>query len=196
MRFLKIRGHREKPVLAFTGHSMVAALLILASVANNHPARSEERIDTIAYSGEWIASAHHVSLITPPDMCVAFNVRSNIGIRAYGGIVDIKIANEKWSLPASVDGAITVSIGEWNSAFAISQNDSTSVSIEIPQNVYPSMFEAMDKAKIMNIYFGNSRPFAVSLVGSTRATRAFQTCAGIKIRESYKNAEENPFQKN
>ncbi len=50
----------------------------------------------------------------------------------------------------------------------------------------------MDNSAIMTVTVGKAKPLAVSLVGSTRVTNAFRTCAGIN--SNAKTPGGNPFE--
>jgi hypothetical protein len=166
------------------------ALVATLSVATL--ARADEQLTPLAISGSWAALAHQSSIIAPPDVCVVFDVTSGVALHADAGGVQLRIVNKDWSLPAGVHGNIIVSIGVWKEVLAIDDNADDMVNAEVPQDVLEAMFAAMDKSTSMSVAVGNAKPLLVSLSGSTRATNAFRTCAGIKGNVATPGS--NPFQ--
>jgi hypothetical protein len=103
----------------------------------------------------------------------------------------IRESNESWSLPSGVSGEVLVTIGDWSNTFEIDDNTDTMVNAEAAPDVVSAMFAAMDKASAMTVTAGKAKPFSVSLTGSTKATNAFLTCAGIKSNAP--GGGDNPF---
>jgi hypothetical protein len=104
----------------------------------------------------------------------------------------VRVTNDSWTLPANVEGNIAISVGDWKAIFDIDDNTDTMVNAEVPAEVVVPMFAAMDKAGSMSITVGKAKPFPVSLSGSTRATNALRTCAGIT--GNARTPGSNPFE--
>jgi hypothetical protein len=155
-------------------------------------AHSDEQMLPIAISGDWAAFAHHTSMIASADVCMVFNIRSGFALRADKDGMQLRIGNAKWSLPAGVEGNVTVNVGVWKTTLNIGGNTDVVVSAEVPYDIIAPMFAAMDNASTMSIEVGKAKPFLVSLSGSTMATNAFRTCAGI--RGNARTPGANPFQ--
>jgi hypothetical protein len=146
----------------------------------------------LAISGSWAALAHQSSIVAPPDVCVVFDVTSGVALHADIGGIQLRVANSDWSLPAGVAGTIVISVGNWSHSFLIDDNTDNMVNAEVPQDIIGPMFDAMDKSSGMSVVVGQAKPMLVSLSGSTRATNAFRTCAGIKGNVASPGS--NPFQ--
>ncbi len=86
-----------------------AAFVGLFSVS----AAADEQITPLAISGDWMAAAHRESITAAPDVCVAANMQSGFTFRASerDGI-EIRVTDKSWSLPANVQGGITVTVGD------------------------------------------------------------------------------------
>ena len=166
--------------------ALVATLSILSL------ARADEQLTPLAINGDWAALAHEPSVIAPPDVCLVVNAVSGVALRADANGIQLRVMNNKWSLPAGVTGAIVISVGGWSHSFEIDDNTDTMVNAEVPQDVIGPMFDAMDKSSSMSVEAGKAKPLPVSLSGSTRATNAFRTCAGIKGNVASPGS--NPFQ--
>jgi hypothetical protein len=168
--------------------AVLATVLCLLSAS----AYADEQIVPLAQSGDWAAVAHKESETAPPDVCIAANVADpHVVFRADSDGVQFRVSNESWSLPAGVTGNVVVTIGEWSNTFAIDQNTDTMVNAEAAQDVVSAVFAAMDKASAMTVTAGKAKPFSVALTGSTKATNAFLTCAGIKSNAP--GGGDNPF---
>jgi len=108
-----------------------AAVAIMVSVfvglATLGTARADEQMVPLTESGDWAAFAHHVSMTAPPDVCMAMTEQGLL-FRADTEGVELRMINKKWSLPADVHGAISVSVGAWKQTFEINYNTSNMVS--------------------------------------------------------------------
>ena len=135
------------------------------------PAWADERMTPLAVSGSWVAMAHQSGMTAAPDVCIAANPIQHVGLRADSDGVELRISDEKWSLPTDVQGSIVINIGSWNAKVDISANTGQTVAALIPNDVLHAMFSAMDKAAVMSVVVGNSEPRAVSLAGSSKATK-------------------------
>jgi hypothetical protein len=155
-------------------------------------ARADEQMMPLAISGEWAAMAHKPSMTQPPDVCVAMNPKTGVAFWSDGDSVQIRVLNEAWSLPASVKGQIMVAVGNVKLSFDINDNTNKMVDANMESAEYQPLFGAMDSASSMMVTVGKAAPIAVSLLGSSKATNAFKTCAGIKGGSS--KGGENPFQ--
>jgi hypothetical protein len=170
-----------------------AAALCLATLATGAGVSyADEEMVPLAISGEWVAAAHHPSQIAPPDVCMAFDIKSAVAFRASDDGTEFRVSDNKWSLPPRAEGDILISIGTLSTVLHIDWNDATMVSAPVAFPALIPMFDAMDKAPSMSVTVGKAKPLLVSLVGSTRATNAFRTCAGINSNAASPGS--NPFE--
>lgn len=157
-------------------------------------ARADEELRIIAQSGSWIARAHTKSMLEAPDMCAAYNStpggESLIFMSDKDGL-EVRYSNSKWSLPSGVSGSIMLTIDSFTASYGILRNNSEIVSARVPPGDVLPIFKAMDDASAMYVVVGNSGPRVVSLSGSTKATNAFRTCAGIQSNAASPGS--NPF---
>jgi len=173
------------------GLKLAAVMAVSLGCSAVVAAWADEQLRPLAASGAWVAMAHQSSMTAAPDVCMAVNTNANVGLRADSDGVEFRIADNKWSLPAHVSGSIAITIGTWNTNVEIDANTDQSVEAIMPEDVLLAMFVAMDKATTMSVVVGKSKSRIVSLVGSSKATNAFRTCAGI--HSSNEAAGENPF---
>ena len=152
---------------------------------------ADEELTPLAESGSWVAMAHRTSMTALPDVCLAVNPIQKLAFRADSDGIEFRIADAKWSLPPNVQGSIGITVGSWNATLDIAANTDSSVSALVPEDVLLAMFAAMDKATVMSVAVGKAKPRAVSLAGSSKATNAFRTCAGVHSNDA--TAGENPF---
>ncbi len=64
-------------------------------------------------------------------MCALANMQDHVFFRRGEEGLELRVINEKWSLPAEVSGAIDLSVGAFSKSFPIGANSSTSVSAPI-----------------------------------------------------------------
>lgn len=155
-------------------------------------ARADEEVVPLAEGGDWVALSHHASMTAGVDVCIVLNARNDIGFRADRDGMVLRVNNETWALPTSVQGDILLSVGQWKTTLNITFNSATMVDAVISRDVVLPMFGAMDNASVMSVTVGKAKPLSVSLVGSTRATNAFRTCVGIG--GNTKSLGANPFE--
>jgi hypothetical protein len=152
---------------------------------------ADERLVPLAQSGDWIAVSHKASITAPPDVCIAFNQRAGIAFRSDGNTFEFRVINDKWSLPASVEGSVVIVIGDWKLTLDISDNTDNSISADVEPAEVLTLLAAMDKASTMTVTAGKAKPIVASLTGSSKVANAFRTCAGIE--GSSGKGGENPF---
>jgi len=171
-------------------HRWLLSLPILVGLTSL--AQADEQMQVAAQSGNWAAMTHSPSETSAPDLCVAFNPISKVALRSDGTTTSIRIINESWSLPASVQGTIVVVAGSDTQSLDITSNSNDWVEADIdPPSVQP-LLDAMAKESAMMITVGKAKPLAVSLAGSTVVLNAFRTCANIG--GSAPGGGANPFQ--
>jgi hypothetical protein len=158
------------------------------------PAAADEQMKLLATSGRWVAAAHSTSMTAAPDVCVVVTTLptgEQFAIRADVASTEVRLIDEDWSLPAGVTGSLKIDVGAYHHEFNISGNTSAIVSAAAEKDELLLLFAATDKAGSMSVTAGSAKPLVVSLAGSTKATNAFRTCAGI--RSSGSGGGSNPF---
>ena len=171
-----------------------ATLAACSIAAFTLPAAADEQMRLLATSGRWIAVAHSPSMTATPDVCVVATTlptAEQFAIRADVASTEVRLFDEDWSLPAGLTGSLKIDVGAYHHEFNIDANTSTLVSTGVDHNELLLLFAAMDNAGSMSVTAGSAKPLVVSLAGSTKATNAFRTCAGI--RSSGSGGGSNPF---
>jgi hypothetical protein len=158
------------------------------------PAAADEQMRLLATSGRWIAAAHSPSMTAAPDVCVMVTTlptEERFLIRADVDSTEVRLIDEDWSLPAGLTGSLKIDVGAYHQEFNIGANTDTLVSTGVDHDELLRLFAAMDNAGSMSVTAGSAKPLVISLAGSTKATNAFRTCAGI--RSSGSGGGSNPF---
>jgi hypothetical protein len=171
-----------------------ATLAACAIAAFTLPAAADEQTTVLAESGRWVAAAHSPSMTAAPDLCVlatTLPTEQTFLIRADVSSTEVRLADEDWSLPAGLTGSLKIDVGAYHHEFNIDANTNTLVSTGVDHEELLLLFAAMDQAGSMSVTAGTAKPLVVSLAGSTKATNAFRTCAGI--RSSGSGGGSNPF---
>ena len=169
--------------------SRLAIGLLVALV---QPGFADEQMVPLAISGNWAALEHRDSLTAPPDVCLVINAPEGLAFRASLDGKEVRVVNSKWSLPSNVTGSIQIKVGSVLKSFDIGSNTDTMVGASVSDEDMIEVFNAMDQSQTLTLTAGKSKPQNVSLSGSSRATNAFRTCAGLNSND--KKAGENPFQ--
>lgn len=142
-------------------------------------AAADEQMRLLTQSGAWVTMAHSETMLSHPDMCLTMNTQNSVAFRAAEEGVELRVMNENWTLPMHVSGDIHVAVGKISRDVHITSNTDSMVSGSIDSNDVEPLFGEMDKQATMTLIVGKSKPLIVSLSGSTVATNAFRTCAGI-----------------
>jgi uncharacterized oligopeptide transporter (OPT) family protein len=120
------------------------------------------------------------------------NPDEGVALRAATEGLEVRITDQKWSLPSGVAGAIVLKVADVSKSFDITSNTDTMVVATASETEFLDLFGAMDKSSSMLVTVGKAKPKSVSLNGSSRAANAFRTCAGLAGND--KKGGENPFQ--
>jgi hypothetical protein len=172
--------------------SVAFAVVAIAAAGLLAPAHAQERMVPLAINGDWGTLAHQAGLLSRPDMCLTGNMSKGFMIRADRTNLQIRMNDQRWSLPTGVEGTITIVVGDWKHTFEIDDNTAVEVNAEIARTDLIQLLDAMDKASMLFVVVGNAKPVSVSLAGSTIVTNAFRTCAGL--RGSLAAPGSNPFE--
>ncbi len=110
-----------------------AWVIVVALNLMGRAALADEEIVSLANGGNWSAVAHHTSMTSAPDVCIAANGEAQMGFRADEESLEIRVSDRKWSLPSGVSGNVEMEVGEWTGKFDITGNTDTTVEAVIPQ---------------------------------------------------------------
>ncbi len=171
--------------------TLIVAVALLAPGA---VAQASGALLPLAQQGDWIALAHHPSMIAPPDVCIATTPTSHGAFLFWtdGASLEARILNNSWSLPSNVTGNIEIKVPGADVTLPVSANTNTVVGAEIGLHAFRKLVAAMNDADSMTVTVGKAAPTSVSLNGSTVVMRAFETCADIPAStQAPKGA--NPF---
>jgi hypothetical protein len=69
-------------------------------------ARADEEVVPLAEGGDWVALSHHASMTADADVCIVLNARNHLGFRSDRDGITLRVNNEAWALPTSVQGDI------------------------------------------------------------------------------------------
>jgi hypothetical protein len=143
---------------------------LLAIGLGAQKANADEGMVPLAQGGNWAALAYHSSMLAPPDVCVVvnkINPSQMLLFRADEDEIEVRVVDEQWQLPASVAGAIKVTVGEWSGTFDVSHNSDRREDADLSKADLSAMVSAMDKAGSMTVNVGDTKAIVISLTGST-----------------------------
>ena len=176
---LLLRFGKYDGTATMRGLAKSALVCTILGIAASGVAMADEMMVPLVVSGDWAALAHRPTMLAAPDACMVGNFGKGLAFRADSETIELRMMDKKWSLPADIQGSIVVSVGAWKATLEIDSNTSNLVAAVIERDALGPMFAAMDKASSMTVTVGKAPPTVISLAGSTRATDAFRTCAGI-----------------
>jgi hypothetical protein len=104
---------------------------------------------------------------------------AGLGFRSDGSDIEVRYENPDWSLPAGVDGNLTIAVNGHNYPLAITDNTNTQVTAVITNDQLNAIVIDMNAASAMTVTAGSAQPISVSLNGSNVVMTAFLTCAGL-----------------
>lgn len=184
---LKFNIMRGKKLMRLQSVLVLMAVFSVIRVAN-----ADEQMRLIAQSGGWVTMSHSDTMLSHPDVCVTFNVTTGVLFRASTDDgVQVRIVNKTWTLPVGVTGTIRLSVGKVSQSVDITSNTDSMVAADVEVDDLKPLLTEMDKQSTMEVVVGKAKPMNVSLVGSTVATNAFRTCAGIRTGDPA--GGNNPF---
>jgi hypothetical protein len=153
---------------------------------------ADDQINPLASEGDWVAESHSNSMTDAPDLCIAANPSSGLGIRIDDtGDIQLRLINLSWSLPANVTGSMNFVVNSNKYSFDISANDSTWIAADVTQAQLLPLVKDMETADSMTLKAG-SASVTVPLDGSNTALTALLTCADIQSPTSNTGGT-NPF---
>jgi hypothetical protein len=156
-------------------------------------AAADEQLSPIAASGDWVAMAHRTSMVAQPDVCAALTISNGtmVGLRASGQDIELRVANDGWSLPAEVSGDVHLAIADWSADLEVGSNMDSWVAAPISQDQIGPLLQKASQASAMTVTVGKAKPITVSLAGSAKVLNAFRTCADIHGGDA--KGGDNPF---
>jgi hypothetical protein len=164
---------------------MLSVLSLLAPLA-----LADESMVPLAEGGNWIAFEHKNSMVDAPDMCGATSL-DHLMLRSDNNDIEVRYANDSWSLPNGVSGAIDLKVNGNDYNLPIGYNTNTVVSSIITQDQLEKLAGDMNKSSTLSLTAGSSPTVAISLSGSNAAITAFLTCSGFSQPGNTGGA--NPF---
>ena len=170
---------------------LVRVTFLLAVLAG--PVFADEQETPLAAEGNWVATSHSDSETDPPDVCLAFSTDGLVFRTDDSGNIDVRFVNEKWSLPASVNGTLELVVGKNSFPLQITGNTQVMVDAPVTQDQLTSIIANMNKVATMVVKAGSAPPQTISLAGSNTVVAAFLTCANISPPAGDAPAGANPF---
>jgi hypothetical protein len=170
----------------------VILLMLIMTCAGLMSARADEQMTPLAEQGNWVAMQHSSSITDPPDMCLAASL-DGLAFRTDETDTEIRLVNDKWSLPANVTGSLTLKVNGKTYTFDITGNQDRSIAATISVDQLQSIVADMNKASSMIVIAGSATPITVSLDGSNAVISAYLTCANISPPSGETPAGANPF---
>lgn len=118
------------------------------------PVSADEQLVPLAVSGDWTTFEHRDGITSPKDACVLMNPNSGVASRAGSTGMELRITDEKWSLPSGVMGTIQLKVGAATRSFGIAGNTDTAVAAIVSEPDMFEVFDAMVKSSVMLVAAG------------------------------------------
>ena len=155
--------------------AMIAALTLIAATS---VALADDLQPTVeATSGNWVAASFNDG--TDTKICVAGSADKRLLFRADANDLEVRTADDSWSLSAGLTGEMKVKVGNVEKVAQMQTFNATTLAGIMQPSDVSQLMDAMDKAPSALVTFGSKKTISVSLMGSTRVMNAFRTCAGV-----------------
>ena len=128
-------------------------------------------------AGGWVAIHHTPDSGVHTDLCIAGSESEILMFRADADSLQVRSADDHWTLASGQKGDMTVSVGSYTRVFHMQANDATTLSADIAPADMTPLLDAMAGARMAVVKFGDRTTLSVNLVGSVPVLDRFRGCA-------------------
>nr|WP_255673913.1 hypothetical protein [Komagataeibacter sp. FNDCF1] len=128
-------------------------------------------------AGGWVAIHHTPDSGVHTDLCIAGSESEILMFRADADSLQVRSADDHWTLASGQKGDMTVTVGAYTRVFHMQANDATTLSADIPATELTTLLNAMAGAHMAVVKYGDRTTLSVNLVGSIPVLDRFRGCA-------------------
>lgn len=156
-----------------TAHAMPVAMQ--PQDENSSPSPSQMLVDE--HGGGWVAIHHTPDAGVHTDLCIAGSESEILMFRADADSLQVRSADDHWTLANGEKGDMTVTVGAYTHVFHMQANDATTLAATMPAADMTSLLDAMAHQHLAVVRFGDHPPLSVNLAGSVPVLDRFRGCA-------------------
>ncbi|KON64207.1 hypothetical protein KOEU_22760 [Komagataeibacter europaeus] len=142
---------------------------------NSSPSPSQMLVDERA--GGWVAIHHTPDAGVHTDLCIAGSESEILMFRADADSLQVRSADDHWTLANGEKGDMTVTVGAYTRVFHMQANDATTLAADIHADDLTRLLDAMATSHVALVKFGDRTTLSVNLAGSIPVLDRFRGCA-------------------
>ncbi|WP_257997651.1 hypothetical protein [Komagataeibacter saccharivorans] len=142
---------------------------------NRGPSPSQMLVDERA--GGWVAIHHTPDAGVHTDLCIAGSESEILMFRADADSLQVRSADDHWTLGTGQKGDMTVTVGAYSTVFHMQANDATTLVADITPANLTTLLNAMAHTHMAVVKFGDHTTLSVNLAGSVPVLDRFRGCA-------------------
>nr|WP_254455529.1 hypothetical protein [Komagataeibacter melomenusus] len=129
------------------------------------------------HGGGWVAIHHTPDAGVHTDLCIAGSESEILMFRADADSLQVRSADDHWTLANGEKGDMTVTVGAYTHVFHMQANDATTLMASLSAADMTGLLDAMARQHLAVVRFGNQPPLSVNLAGSVPVLDRFRGCA-------------------
>lgn len=127
-------------------------------------------------AGGWVAIHHTPDSGVHTDLCIAGSESEILMFRADADSLQVRSADDHWTLATGQKGDMTVTVGAYTHVFHMQANDATTLAADIAPGELTTLLNAMAGTHMAFVKFGDRTTLSVNLVGSIPVLDRFRGC--------------------
>nr|WP_254511582.1 hypothetical protein [Komagataeibacter oboediens] len=127
-------------------------------------------------AGGWVAIHHTPDAGAHTDLCIAGSESEILMFRADAESLQVRSADDHWTLASGEKGDMTVTVGTYTRVFHMQANDATTLAADIHADDLTHLLDAMAKSHVALVKFGDRTTLSVNLAGSIPVLDRFRGC--------------------
>jgi len=125
----------------------------------------------------WVAIHHSPDHGLHTDLCIAGAENEVLMLRADADSLQMRSADDHWTLTPGSTGDMTVRIGAYQHVFHMQANDATTLSVDLKPQEMTDLLNGMERGQRASVEYGSRTVVDVALGGSAPVLDRFRGCA-------------------
>ncbi|PYD63178.1 hypothetical protein [Gluconacetobacter entanii] len=125
----------------------------------------------------WVAIHHSPDHGLHTDLCIAGAENEVLMVRADADSLQMRSADDHWTLTPGSTGDMTVRIGAYQHVFHMQANDATTLSVDLKPKEMAELLNGMERGQQATVQYGERTVVNMTLTGSAPVLDRFRGCA-------------------
>ncbi|MBV1835233.1 hypothetical protein [Novacetimonas pomaceti] len=125
----------------------------------------------------WVAIHHSPDHGLHTDLCIAGAENEVLMVRADADSLQLRSADDHWTLTPGSKGDMTVRIGAYQHVFHMQANDATTLSVDLKPKEMAALLDGMEQGQNASVEYGSRTVVNMALTGSAPVLDRFRGCA-------------------